>query len=364
MGINVMNPDVNESFNVFTADKKGNVRYGMAAIKGVGDGAVSEIVAERERGGRFTDIYNFVERVNLSAVNRKVIDCLAMAGAFDEIIDFPRDKFFVKRGDLTFSEELVRYGNRHREERENSQRSLFDMFDDDAAGVARPTVPDYNDPALEQWGKLQTLSNEKTAIGMYLSSHPLEDYSFIIEQMCNVVPEQLNNLPELKGSDVAFAGIVTSVQVMRNKSDKEYCRFKLEGYDGTSCEIMLFNKDFENFRKFIYVNYFLLIRGKVAAPKYSPDRIMLQVNSIQKLEDVAREAIKKITIAIPAKGVDKEFIESFSKIVDENKGTVVLCVNVYSGGVAQRFVSRTKRVRLSRELIRFLEENELSYTLS
>ncbi len=364
MGINVMGPDVNESYNVFTADKQGNVRFGMAAIKGVGDGAVMEIVAERERGGRFVDIYDFVERVNLSAVNRKVIDCLAMAGAFDSIIDFPRDRFFIKRGDMSFSEELVRYGNRHREERENTQRSLFDMFDDASAEVPKPEVPQYNDPQVERWGRLQTLSNEKIAVGMYLSAHPLDDYAVIIDSMCNIVPEQLNNLPELNGRDVTFAGIVTSVQVMRNKSDKEYCRFKLEGYDGTECEIMLFNKDFEKFRDKLYVNYFIYVSGKVMTPKYSPDRVVLNINSIQKLEDVERNAVKKITVAVPARMVDKEFSEMFAKAVNESKGHISLCVNIYSGQVSQRMISRTKRVKLSREFVAFLKDNNLKYTLS
>ena len=363
MGINVMGPDVNESYNVFTADKQGNVRFGMAAIKGVGDGAVREIVAERERGGRFTDIYDFVERVNLSAVNRKVIDCLAMGGAFDDIIDFPRDKFFVKRGDLSFSEELVRYGNRHREERENSQQSLFGM-EDDSAGVQRPTVPEYGDPATEKWGPLQTLTHEKTAVGMYLSAHPLDDYAVIINNMCNTVPEQLNNLPDLNGRDVSFAGIITSVQILRNKSDKEYCRFKLEGYDGTACELMLFNKDFEKFRDKLYVNYFVFITGKVQAPKYSPDRVMLNIDRIQKLEDVERNSVKKLTVTLPVKMIDGEFSENLGRVVDASKGHIVLCFNLYAGTVSQRMVSRTKRVRLTRELINFLDENELKYTIS
>jgi DNA polymerase-3 subunit alpha len=335
----------------------------MAAIKGVGDGAVREIVAERERGGRFTDIYDFVERVNLSAVNRKVIDCLAMGGAFDDIIDFPRDKFFVKRGDLSFTEELVRYGNRHREERENSQQSLFGM-EDDTAGVQRPTVPDYTDPATEQWGRLQTLANEKIAVGMYLSAHPLDDYRIIIQNMCNVSPEEINNLPELNGRDVSFAGIVSSVQILRNKSDKEYCRFKLEGYDGTSCEILLYNKDFEEFRDRLYVNYFIYITGKVQPPKYSPDRIMLQINQIQKLEDVERNAVKRLTVTMPVRSIDRDLSENFARVVDANRGHISLCVNIYSGPVSQRFVSRTKRVRLSSELINFLEENEIKYSIS
>ncbi len=363
MGIEVLGPDVNESYNVFTADKKGNVRFGMAAIKGVGDGAVMAIVSEREQNGRFTDIYDFVERVNLSAVNRKVIDCLATAGAFDDIIDFPRDKFFVKTGDVSFSEELVRYGNRHREERENSQQSLFGM-DDDTAGVSRPPVPEYNNPETERWGRLQTLSNEKTAVGMYLSAHPLEDYAVIINNMCNVVPEQLNNLPDLNGRDVNFAGIITSVQILRNKSDKEYCRFKIEGIDGTACEILLYNKEFEKFRDKLYLNYFVYISGKVQPPRYSPDRIMLNITNIQKLEDVERNSVHKITIAVPAKGVDKALSEEFGRVVEAARGNIVLCINIYHGNVSQRFISRTRRVRLSRELIGFLEENEFKYTLS
>ena len=269
----------------------------------------------------------------------------------------------VKTGDVSFSEELVRYGNRHREERENSQQSLFGM-DDDTAGVSRPPVPEYNNPETERWGRLQTLSNEKTAVGMYLSAHPLEDYAVIINNMCNVVPEQLNNLPDLNGRDVNFAGIITSVQILRNKSDKEYCRFKIEGIDGTACEILLYNKEFEKFRDKLYLNYFVYISGKVQPPRYSPDRIMLNITNIQKLEDVERNSVHKITIAVPAKGVDKALSEEFGRVVEAARGNIVLCINIYHGNVSQRFISRTRRVRLSRELIGFLEENEFKYTLS
>lgn len=364
MGIKVLGPDVNESYNTFSADKQGNVRFGMSALKGVGDGAVSEIVSEREKNGPYKDIYDFVERINLQAVNRKVIDSMAYAGSFDSITNFPRSKFFVERGGMSFIDELIRYGNFVREERNNTQQSLFGGDDNSLGDVTKPSIPEYNNPS-EEWGRLQTLENEKAAVGIYLSAHPLDEFRPIIEHMCNIQLDALGDLAPLNGRTLTFAGMVTGVQHLRTKTtDREFGKFTLEGYNGANHDFVLYSKDYERFRVYMFENYFLYITAKVQPRPYNDKELELKVINITKLEDVEDKAMKEISVGVPLGSINKAFVEEFGEVVRANKGHLMLRIRITDDVVAQRYVSRTLRVHLSQQLIRFFDDYGLSYAFA
>jgi len=248
MGISVLGPDINESMRTFSSNAAGDVRFGLAAVKGVGAAAVESIIAERKANGPFKDIYDFVERVNYSLVNRKCLENLAYAGAFDSISDFARCKYFgVDLRDssgITFIEQLMRYGQRFQTEQNNAQQSLFGGGEH--VDIQRPVLP-----ACADWSQLEKLTKEREMVGLYLSAHPLDDYKIIIDHMCKTQLSELENLDALKGQEIAVAGMVVGVQNLMTKTGKPWGKFKLEDYNGGH-EFALFGKDYENFRKYLF----------------------------------------------------------------------------------------------------------------
>ena len=237
MGIRVLGPDINESMRTFSSNKAGDVRFGLGAVKGVGEAAVESIIAERNANGRFKDIYDLMERVNFSAVNRKCFENLAYAGGFDSISGFHRGKFFGADArdntGVTFIEQLMRYGQRFQAEKNNAQQSLFGGGGH--VDIQRPVLP-----ACADWSQLETLAKEREMIGLYLSAHPLDDYKIIINHMCKTQLTELENLEALKGQEIAVAGMVVSVQNLITKTGKPWGKFVLEDYNGTH-EFALFS---------------------------------------------------------------------------------------------------------------------------
>lgn len=216
MGIRVLGPDINESLNNFSSNKAGDVRFGLAAVKGVGEAAVESIVAERNKNGKFKDIYDFFERVNYTAVNRKCLENIAYAGGFDSISGFHRCKFFGTdlrdSSSTTFIEQLVRYGQRFQSEKDNAQQSLFGGGEG-VVDIQHPVIP-----ACQDWSTLETLGKEREMIGLYLSAHPLDDYAVIIRNMCKTQLSDLDNLESLRGQEIAVAGMVIATQNLVTKT--------------------------------------------------------------------------------------------------------------------------------------------------
>ncbi|MBO5234422.1 MAG: DNA polymerase III subunit alpha [Alistipes sp.] len=361
MGINVLNPDVNESMQRFSSNEKGDIRFGLAAIKGVGEAAAMSIIDERNRNGRYKDIYDFVERVNYSVVNRKSMENIAYAGGFDSLCDFSRSKFFAEDASgVTFLEQLMRYGQRFNAEKQNAQQSLFGG-DTGTVDLQRPLLP-----VCEDWNILEGLKKEKEVIGLYLSSHPLDDYRIIIDNICNVELPDLDNLAPLEGREVAVAGIVTGIDMRTTKDGRPWGRVKLEGYAGTH-EFTLFSKDFEKFRQYIFPDYYLCIRGKVQKRPYGkdPNELEFRINSITQLADM-RDTIKEITITLPLSAIDADLVESLHAAIKKSKGKATLRVTVVdeTEGVTLRHFSRKIQVGITNELIDYLNHNQLKYTIS
>ena len=362
MGIRVMGPDINESMRTFSANLAGDVRFGMAAVKGVGEAAVESIIAERKANGRFKDVYDLMERVNFAAVNRKCLENLAYAGAFDSISGFHRGKFFGAdardSSGVTFIEQLMRYGQRFQAEKDNAQQSLFGG--DGHVDIQRPVLP-----ACKDWSQLETLSKEREMIGLYLSAHPLDDYKVIIDHMCKTQLSDLDNLEALKGQEIAVAGMVTGVQNLMTKTGKPWGKFVLEDYNGTH-EFALFSKDYENFRKYLFADYFLFIRGKVQPKPYNDRELEFKIISMVQLQEMRDTMIREMHVQLPVGEVTEELIRDFTQKVRESRGDTLLRVNVYDpqANVSIRLFSKSHKVSLSQTLVSWLDENNIRYSIA
>ncbi|WP_418980817.1 DNA polymerase III subunit alpha, partial [Alistipes shahii] len=361
MGISVMGPDINESMRTFSSNAAGDVRFGLAAVKGVGAAAVESIIAERKANGPFKDIYDFVERVNYSLVNRKCLENLAYAGAFDSISDFARCKYFgVDLRDssgITFIEQLMRYGQRFQTEQNNAQQSLFGGGEH--VDIQRPVLP-----ACADWSQLEKLTKEREMVGLYLSAHPLDDYKIIIDHMCKTQLSELENLDALKGQEIAVAGMVVSVQNLMTKTGKPWGKFKLEDYNGGH-EFALFGKDYENFRKYLFPDYFLFVRGRVQAKPYNDKELEFKIISMVQLQEM-RDTIKEMIVQLPIEEVTEAFIHDLTERVRESKGDTLLRLNVYDRGaqVSLRLFSKSHKVSLSQSLVGYLDDNSIHYSIA
>ena len=361
MGISVMGPDINESMRTFSSNAAGDVRFGLAAVKGVGAAAVESIIAERKANGPFKDIYDFVERVNYSLVNRKCLENLAYAGAFDSISDFARCKYFgVDLRDssgITFIEQLMRYGQRFQTEQNNAQQSLFGGGEH--VDIQRPVLP-----ACADWSQLEKLTKEREMVGLYLSAHPLDDYKIIIDHMCKTQLSELENLDALKGQEIAVAGMVVGVQNLMTKTGKPWGKFKLEDYNGGH-EFALFGKDYENFRKYLFPDYFLFVRGRVQAKPYNDKELEFKIISMVQLQEM-RDTIKEMIVQLPIEEVTEAFIHDLTEKVRESKGDTLLRLNVYDRGaqVSLRLFSKSHKVSLSQSLVGYLDDNSIHYSIA
>ena len=364
MGITVAGPDVNESIVDFSAKSNGDIRFGLAAIKGVGEAAVKSIIEEREKNGPYKSVYDFVERANFSVINRKCMESIAYAGGFDSIIDFHRSKFFAvdtrNTAGATFIELLIRYGQRVQQERLNSQQSLFGGGD--AVDIQPPTLP-----VCEEWNQLEVLKKERDMIGLYLSSHPLDEYKGIINHLCKTSLADLSDLEPLNGQELGFAGIVSSVQCMTSKTGRPFGKFTLEDKDGGTREFTLFGKDFEQFRQWLYDDYLLFIKGKVQPRPYGDNpELEFKILSMMQLSQVRDEMIKELHIVLPTEELTPTFTQEFSQMMLANKGKTLLRLSLVNRAeaVTLNMYSKRYKVAMTSALVDLLDSNELKFTLS
>jgi len=361
MGINVLGPDINESMRQFSANKDGDVRFGLAAIKGVGEAAVESIIAERSKNGRFKDIYDFIQRVDYSLVNRKCLENIAYAGGFDSISGFSRCKFFGAdlrdNNGVTYLEQLMRYGQRYQSEKNNAQQSLFGG-DTGTTDITPPVIP-----ACADWSQLEKLNKEREVIGLYLSAHPLDDYKAIIRKMSTTQVGELDHPDELKGRDIAVAGMVVAVQNLTTKSGKPWGKFKLEDYNGTH-EFALFGKDYENFRKYLFNDYFLFIRGRVQPRPYNDQELEFRITLMMQLSEL-QEAIKEVHVQLAVEEITRDLVARMSRSVRESKGNALLRLHVCDrqAQVSLNLFSKSHKVGLTPELVSFFEDNDIKYTV-
>jgi len=351
MGMEVLGPDVNESNVKFTVNKEGNIRFGLGAIKGVGESAVLQMIQEREENGIYKSIYDLVERVNLNSLNKKNLEAMAVAGAFDCFHDITRAQYFsTDTKGISFIENLIRYGNNAKSVKNSSQQTLFGGsggFD-----IIKPEATPCPD-----WPKLEKLNREKEVIGIYLSSHPLDDFKLEISTFTNATLADLQNLGEWFDRDVVVAGMVTDTKNGIGKNGKPYGSFTLQDYSD-SFRFMMFDKEYLEFSKFFIVGYYLMVKGKVRKRKFREDELEFHVKSINLLSSVKDELIKSVTLKINPENISKEMIAELLELIKENKGETELKFLFYDpeDKVSLSMFSRTMRVRLNNELISFLDD--------
>lgn len=356
MGMNVLGPDVNESFIKFTVNKNGNVRFGMAAVKGVGEGAVQDIIKAREKGGEFKDIYDFVERVNLQSVNKKNLEALAISGAFDGFGKYTRSQFFESEidGDTSFIEKLIRYGNKIQQEANTTQQSLFGEI------MSAGTVQKPEPPNVPEWPSIILLEKEKSLIGIYLSSHPLDEYKLEINNFTSkgISLSDLNNgIENLKGKDLTFAGMVTEAREAFGKTGKPYCNMTLTDYSD-SYKMFFFAKDYVEFSKYCKNGLYLLVKGSIQN-RFGSDQLEFKVSRIDLLQEVRKNLVKSITVHLPLKAVTSELITDFEELAAKNKGSVLLkfLIRDAETNLSLQMFSRSTRIEITNEVINFFEAN-------
>ena len=363
MGINVFGPDVNESYLKFTVNKKGDVRFGMAAIKGVGAGAVTDIIKART-DGVFNNVFDFVERVNLQTVNKKNIEALAMAGAFDSFDQLKRSQFFAgsDENDVPFMEKLIKYGHQIQASKNTSQQSLFgDVMD--AQVVKTPDIPN-----VEEWPKVVLLDKEKALIGIYLSAHPLDDYRLETENFASrefSLKDLNSSIDALKGREITFAGMVTDSREAVGKTGKPYCNMTLTDY-GDSYTIFFFGKDYVEFSKYCKTNLFILVRG-VVQESFRPGQLEFKVKNIEMLDEIRKTQIKSVTVELAAQSVTQELVHQMEDMSKKNKGKALLKFNIWDSETKTvvNLFSRNTRIEMNSEVEKFLREHEsLSFKIN
>jgi DNA polymerase-3 subunit alpha len=348
MGLQVLGPDVNESYYKFTVNENYAVRFGMGAIKGVGMGAVQTIVDNRKEGN-YKSIFDLAKRIDLRAANKKAFENLALAGGFDCFNDTHRAQYFHTDGDnITFYEKAMRYGAKFQENENSSQVSLFGDASD--VQIAEPTVP-----PCEEWSTMEKLAKEKEVVGIYISGHPLDDFKFEMKYFCNSKLENLKNLNNFVGKTLTFAGIVTNVQYKTAKNGKDWAMFTLEGYD-ESHEFRIFDEEYLKFRHFLVNNQFVYFKVTVKdgwvnreTGKKSDPRI--QFADVKQLQDVLPQFAKKLSIQMDIHELQMEFIQQLNQLFTANKGDHTVTFEVMEFEKVLKPVEPLPKVVVDEELI-------------
>ena len=354
MGINVLGPDVNESVPRFGVNAKGDIRFGMASVKGVGENAVSAIVSERNANGPYKSIFDFVQRVNLSACNRKNIENLALAGAFDCFPEIRREQFLMPCGkNEIFADVLVRYGTKYQADRNESMNSLFgDMGE--TVDIATPAIPE-----APEWSVLDKLNKEKELVGIYISAHPLDEYRVILENVCNVGMAQIDDKVSLLNKNLLLGGVVTSVREGRTKNGKAYGVTRIEDFSGSG-EIALFGEPWLKWSNMMKEGNFLYIKAVCQQNRYMPERIDLVINSIELLQDVKDTAISSIRLTMPLTELDKEFVSDLDTLtqVPGNAALKFELAELDSTDSKVNLTSASRKITVTTELMNYLKGRE------
>ena len=363
MGINTLGPDVNESKLKFAVNHNGDIRFGMAAVKGVGKSAVQAILEEREKNGPFTSVFDFFERVNLAACNRKSVESLILAGAFDGFNSFPREAFFAKQPNSseTYVETLIRFGNSYQADKQQQTHSLFGDLTMEVE-VAHPEPP--KDVVL--WSDLERLNQERDLVGIYLSAHPLDEYAVILKHYCTTNISKVQSKDESLRSmeSIKFGGIVSGRRVGTSKSGNAYGIIKMEDFENSG-EIALFGQDWLKWQHFFVEGTALYITAKLQGRRYDPNALDLVIIDIQLLSEVRDTLVKRIVIDVPVDRLDVPMVESLAEIVRENPGNTELCFNINAAeDLSVNLRSASVHLNVNRRLLDFIESNEgISYRL-
>ena len=364
MRMNVLGPDVNESYYKFSVNKDNAIRFGMGAIKGVGHGAVKTIVDERKKEGVYRSIFDLAKRIDLRAANKKAFENLANAGGFDCFSNTHRAQYFYDEGDgVTFLEKTIKFANKYQENKNSAQVSLF-------GEASEVQFPEPELPACESWGTMEKLAREKEVVGIYISGHPLDDFRIEMQNFCNGTVAYFQNMTPLINKEITFGGVVTDVQHRVSRQGKGWASFTIEDYTN-SHEFRIFGEEYLKFRHFLMLNNFVYVRsfvregwtnretGKKGEPR-------LQFNNFQLLHDVMDAYAKKLSIQLSIKGLTEDKIKEIQDLLRMHKGKHVLNFVVYDDEeeLKVELKSRKQKVQISQELLNELQSQNIYYKLN
>lgn len=360
MGIKTLGPDINESYLKFSVNHSGDIRFGLGAVKGVGESAVNHILEERKKNGEFKSVYDFFERINLTICNKKSLENMALAGSFDSFGTVSREQLVTPdNSGESFLDKLVKYGNRYQVDKAECTMSLFGpgmMVE-----IAKP------EPAngVERWSDLERLNKERDLIGIYISGHPLDSYKIILENVCSVRMAQLEDLSSLANQDITFGGIVTSIREGQTKNGKPYGIVKMEDYSGTG-EIPLFGEAWGKVKGFFSVGNSLFINARITSREWQTEKFDLSIGEINFLSEVRDKLVKSITIDIKIESLTQSTSVELTGRIKENKGETELLFNVIDSSQQEHVLLQSKhRVTVTADLINFINSSEsLGYRIN
>ena len=355
MGITTMGPDVNESFSEFGVNKHGEIRFGLAAVKNMGEAAAEDIISEREKNGPYKDIYDFAERINYASVNRRCLEALVYSGALDSF-GLKRQQYFLanNKGDI-FLDALIKYGNTCQNDKMQAQASLFGDMEE--FSITKPDAPVYMGNALD----LDILNTERSYIGIYLSAHPLDKYKLFMRKFCTAHPAELSSdnrsMLYNKGSEWTCGGIVTSVDERISQKGNAYGRVKIEDFTNEG-EIMIFN-NWHGVRNSFIKDAVIFMKIKMEEHPYIPNRIDMKFVSIGSMEDMQREMMKRLTITVPIEIFDESFNKILAKYIKGNKGYTTLRIRAIDTSTNTPLTLVNKNdITVSYDMVEALEQFE------
>ena len=354
LGIEVLGPDINESGYHFMVNKDGNIRFGLGAIKGMGESAVKAIIDERDKNGPYKSVYDLVERINLSACGSKNIETMAYAGAFDSFPDMVREQINMcnDKGEV-FLETLMRYGVKFQEDKNNMFASIFG--DELQSAIQRPPMP----PMPLDWSKLERLNKEKFYVGMYLSAHPLDEYYVFMNYVCNLKLDELSRGEMQDDKSYVLGCMVREVKEMTSQKGDLWAIVTFEDYESTY-DIRFFSREYAQWGGFLKKGNFLSLRGRyLPRSRWKPDEKTFVVQQINLLSQDAAEAVEKLQISVPLYDIDELFVDEFVNQMTTHPGKVSLYMQVYDDRSQPRLMTRLYsikyKVNLTKELMEYLE---------
>ena len=355
MGIETLGPDVNESRNKFSVNKGGAIRFGLAAIKGMGAAAAESLIAEREKNGPYKDIFDFVQRVNLSACNRKCFESLALSGGFDSF-GIDRERYFAQneKGE-NFFDTLLRFGQAYQVSKQQASNNLFSMFADEEVEIATPKIPE-----CERWSDIERLNRERDLVGIYLSAHPLDSYAVVLENLCNTkCPEVADKKELMDRGDITVGGIVTNVRESMTKKGKPCGFVMLEDFEGSG-EIALYGEAWGRWRGMFSIGASVYIKAQITQMYAGSNFYDFNISDIQYLQTVKDKRIEKLTIVIDSHKISTTLVIDLCQKLSADPGPTHVYVQLDSIEDRRSITMRSKgmSVNVTKDLLSFIKENE------
>lgn len=360
MGLEVLGPDINESYYKFAVNNEGAVRFGLGAVRGIGEGAVRALVEERKENGPYKSIFDFSCRVSLKDCNKRVFESMALSGAFDRYEEIHRAQYFFKEHEKASSllEKAIKYGQAYQNGQESNQVSMF-------GGEGEVDMPEPVPPRCEEWGNLEKLNKEKEMIGIFISGHPLDDYKLEINNFCNARVNYLDDLPKYANKDLSIGGIITNAQERMTKRGQPFGIFEIEDYSGSK-EIFMFSEDYLKFKHMLAIGAFIWLKGKVQNRKWGAGDLEFKVTQMDLL-DKARNKASALNIEMDLDDLNDALIMQLYRLAESNEGNCRLRFTVVDRleKIKVNMPSKSLKVQLTNQLIDGLEELDgVEYTVS